>query len=261
VTLISKNSMIHPRTTICGVRFSCFDVEDASSWLFEAARARRGGHICVTGAHGIVLAQNDPELSEILNTAAMNALDGQPVVMVARSRGYRVTRVTGRELVWGVVRQDTASEIRHLLFGATGAVTRRMIDNLRQLRREILVDAFNPSFGPMTDSELDVICEQLASDKPTIVWVGLSTPKQERLARRLAIRFPNSPVVAIGAGFDFVAGLTPEAPRIMTVLCLEWLFRLGMEPRRLSGRYLHIVPRFLALLLRELLSNTSPTTR
>jgi N-acetylglucosaminyldiphosphoundecaprenol N-acetyl-beta-D-mannosaminyltransferase len=84
-----------------------------------------------------------------------------------------------------------------------------------------------------------------------VVWVGLSTPKQEQLTVRLAARLPRTPIVAIGAGFDFVAGLKPVAPAIVTSLSLEWLFRLLSEPRRLFWRYAEIVPRFLFLVGRE----------
>jgi N-acetylglucosaminyldiphosphoundecaprenol N-acetyl-beta-D-mannosaminyltransferase len=241
-----------PQTTICGVKFSCFDRERAARWLLEAAQNGRGGHVCVTGAHGIVTAHDDADFRNILNSAAMNTLDGQPVAWIARWRGFAAERVTGRELMWDVVAQDQAGQIRHVLFGATSAVTDRMIDRLRELNGKIRVEAFNPPFGILADEELDGICRRLESAEPTIIWVGLSTPKQEQLAVRLTKRLPAAPIVAIGAGFDFVAGLKPCAPAVVKLLCLEWLFRLLSDPRRLSKRYAQVVPRFLLLLGREI---------
>ena len=244
----------HPRTVICGVRFSCFDRSRAARWLIDAATGGTGGYVCVTGAHGVVSAQDDVGFRQILNGAGMNTLDGQPVVWIARLRGFMAGRVTGRELVWDVVDRDAASDVRHVFFGSTAAVTDRMIERLRERNPAVRVVAFNPPFGPLDDDALDVICARFAGDGPMIVWVGLSTPKQEQLAVRLSARMPRVPIVAIGAGFDFVAGLKPVAPAFVTALSLEWLFRLASEPRRLFRRYAEIVPRFLFLVGREMIS-------
>ena len=114
----------HPQTVICGVRFSCFDRAGAAHWLSAAAMKGTGGYACVTGAHGVVSSQDDANLRRILNGASMNTLDGQPVVWIARLRGFKAGRVTGRELVWDVVDEDRVSSIRHVLFGATAEVRR-----------------------------------------------------------------------------------------------------------------------------------------
>ena len=244
----------HAQTTICGVRFSCLDRDGAAQWLVGSAKQGTGGYVCVTGAHGVVAAQDDTNFRQTLNRASMNTLDGQPVVLIARLRGFAAGRVTGRELVWDVVRDDVACEIDHILFGATAAVTDRMIERLRARNANVRVRAYNPPFGALSDEDLDQICHRLAPDGPAIVWVGLSTPKQEHLSVRLSARFPQVPIVAIGAGFDFVAGLKPIAPGFVTSLSLEWLFRLASEPRRLFRRYAEIVPRFLLLVGREFAS-------
>lgn len=241
----------HPRTVICGVRFSCFDRAGAARWLSGAANNGTGGYVCVTGAHGVVAAQDDARFRDILNGAAMNTLDGQPVVWIARLRGLRAGRVTGRELVWDVVDADQASVIRHVFFGATAAITDKMIARLRERVPTVKAEAYNPPFGPISDEDLDGICARLAGAGPMIVWVGLSTPKQEQLSVRLSARLPKTPIVAIGAGFDFVAGLKPVAPAFVTAMSLEWLFRLLSEPRRLFWRYAEIVPRFLYLVGKE----------
>ena len=52
--------------------------------------------------------------------------------------------------------------------------------------------------------------------------------------------------LAVGAAFDFHAGLLRQAPRWMQRAGLEWAFRLAVEPRRLWRRYAKAVPRFLA---------------
>ena len=116
---------------------------------------------------------------------------------------------------------------------------------MHDINANLRIDTYHPPFGEISDSQLKEAYDELQVTQPSVVWVGISTPRQEHLAARLAKLWPNVPIVAIGAGFDFVAGMKPEAPRIMTVLCLEWLYRLHSEPSRLFKRYAHTVPRFL----------------
>jgi N-acetylglucosaminyldiphosphoundecaprenol N-acetyl-beta-D-mannosaminyltransferase len=52
-------------------------------------------------------------------------------------------------------------------------------------------------------------------------------------------------LIAVGAAFDFHAGLLPQAPRWIQRGGLEWLFRLLHEPRRLAFRYLVYNPWFV----------------
>ena len=52
-------------------------------------------------------------------------------------------------------------------------------------------------------------------------------------------------MAGVGAAFDFHSGRVSQAPRWMQRSGLEWLYRLGSEPRRLAGRYCRNNPRFL----------------
>src|SRR5690606_16922835 len=75
---------------------------------------------------------------------------------------------------------------------------------------------------------------------------GLGCPRQEvwvyEYRPRLAL-----PLVAVGAAFDFHAGVQPQAPAAMQRNGLEWLFRLAHEPGRLWRRYLGLGPSYLWL--------------
>ena len=80
---------------------------------------------------------------------------------------------------------------------------------------------------------------------PDILWIGLSTPKQERFMARYADRLNASLMVGVGAAFDIHAGLLADAPAWVKSCGLQWLHRLFQEPRRLWRRYLLNNPRFL----------------
>ena len=94
---------------------------------------------------------------------------------------------------------------------------------------------------------------RIASTRPDIVWVGLSTPKQERWMAAHVERLGAKVLIGVGAAFDFHAGLKRQAPGWMQRSGLEWLFRLLSEPRRLGPRYLTNNPAFVVLMGRQLL--------
>ncbi len=92
-----------------------------------------------------------------------------------------------------------------------------------------------------------------------IVWVGLSTPKQELFARELSAHVKVRFIITVGAAFDIHTGRLRQAPLFIQRLGLEWLFRLAMEPRRLWRRYFRVVPLFLVYSIADLLgSERSP---
>lgn len=243
-----------PNAVIAGVKFSVLDRQGVAQALLDACLSRRGGYVCVTGAHGVVHSQEHAGFQNILNGAMVNCVDGQPSVWLLRLKGIKLAhRVTGRELLFDIMDLDTCHNIRHVFYGSTKNVTDRM--TARFLRRDPCIDvgqAANPPFGPIDRDALEEFCASTESEKPTIIWVGLSTPKQEQIALVLSHRLPKVIVIAIGAGFDFAAGLLNEAPSVLTKMGLEWLFRLICEPRRLWPRYSYIVTRFLRLSAIEL---------
>ena len=116
-----------------------------------------------------------------------------------------------------------------------------------------VVGSYSPPFRPLTETEDAEIISMINAASPDIVWVGLSTPKQERWMAAHVGKLTASVLVGVGAAFDFHAGLKPQAPRWMQRSGLEWLFRLLTEPRRLWKRYLVNNPLFLYLILLQLL--------
>ena len=92
---------------------------------------------------------------------------------------------------------------------------------------------------------MQAVVDAINAARPDIVWVGLSTPKQERWMAAHVGRLDAPVLIGVGAAFDFHAGDAAQAPRWMQRSGLEWLFRLAVEPRRLWRRYLRNNPRFV----------------
>src|SRR5690606_15642445 len=106
--------------------------------------------------------------------------------------------------------------------------------------------AESPPFRPWDDEDLKSATERMKQSGAQIVWVGLGAPKQERWMAK-AKHFDPPLMLGVGAAFDLLSGRIPEAPIWMQRLGMEWLFRLGKEPRRLWRRYLFSNPAFIVL--------------
>jgi N-acetylglucosaminyldiphosphoundecaprenol N-acetyl-beta-D-mannosaminyltransferase len=142
---------------------------------------------------------------------------------------------------------------RHFFYGGAEGVPELLRDRLVERFPGLdVVDVYSPPFRPLTEEEDAEIIARIDASGADIVWVGLSTPKQERWMAVHAGRLRAPVMLGVGAAFDFHAGLKAQAPRWMQRSGLEWLFRLLTEPRRLGRRYLVNNPLFLWLIFLQL---------
>jgi N-acetylglucosaminyldiphosphoundecaprenol N-acetyl-beta-D-mannosaminyltransferase len=127
---------------------------------------------------------------------------------------------------------------RHYFYGGKEGVPAELAERLKQRFPKIdVVGQYSPAFRPLTEVEDETVIRAINSAEPDIVWVGLSTPKQERWMASHRASLHASVLIGVGAAFDFLSGRLSQAPRWMMNIGLEWLFRLMMEPRRLWKRY------------------------
>ncbi|MFO1476975.1 MAG: WecB/TagA/CpsF family glycosyltransferase [Verrucomicrobiota bacterium] len=236
-----------PRVNVLGVGLSILNLNTALEQISRAVESRRKGYICVTGVHGVMEAQSDPALKKILNGAFLNTPDGMPMVWVGRFRGHReMSRVYGPDLMHLVCDFSRTRGYRHFLYGGGEGVApelkRRLEEKFPGLN---IVGTYTPPFRPLNAEERRELVERVAALKPDMIWVGLSTPKQERFMSEYWRELDATLLFGVGAAFDFHAGRVRQAPRWMQRSGLEWLFRLGCEPRRLWKRYFRNNPLFL----------------
>jgi N-acetylglucosaminyldiphosphoundecaprenol N-acetyl-beta-D-mannosaminyltransferase len=235
------------RINILGVGVSAIHMAEAVRRCERLLAARQKGYVCVTGVHGIMEAQRDPDFREILNRSFLCTPDGMPTVWIGRARGHGGTgRVYGPDFMLELCRNSVASEHRHFLYGGGPGTVDKLRSRLEELVPGIqIAGTYTPPFRPLSPEEEGELIATIANTNSHIVWVGLSTPKQERFMARMLPRLGNCLMVGVGAAFDIHAGLKSDAPAWMKSCGLQWLHRLQQEPRRLWRRYLSNNPRFV----------------
>ena len=226
-------------------------VELCRAWSQErkTSPGTQAHYICVTSVHGIIMAQDDADIARILNEADIATPDGMPIVWALRSFGSPgQQRVYGPTLMLELCREAARCGQRIFLYGGLEDTLRLLEKRLAEKFPGLLIaGAHSPPFRPLTLEEDEQVQQQIRGCDPDLIFVGISTPKQERWMYTHRDAFPGMVMIGVGAAFDFHAGRIRQAPAWMQRHGLEWFFRLITEPLRLWRRYLLITPRFLPL--------------
>ncbi|MBV9343254.1 MAG: WecB/TagA/CpsF family glycosyltransferase [Acidobacteria bacterium] len=240
---------------VLGVRVNAVQIPEAIEMFEEWIQERGSSHyVAVTGMHGVSEAQNNRHFHNVLEAADLVVPDGMPLVWLGRMHGLRslLRRVYGPELMETFCRQ-TGAKYRHFFYGGAPGVA----DQLAKLEHERygiqVAGTYSPPFGSLSAEQEAEVQSQIEAASPDILWVGLSTPKQElwMYEHRNVIRVPV--MLGVGAAFDLNTGRLKQAPAWMRENGLEWLFRLLAEPRRLWRRYIIGGSNFLWNILLEFL--------
>ena len=224
---------------VLGVRIDAVQIPEViacmTRWIDES---RNGNYIAVTGMHGVVEAQQNWEFKRTLNQASLVVADGMPLVWIGRRHGFDLRRrVYGPELFETFCR-ETGDRYCHFFYGGAPGVAENLGEVLKRRFGIRVGGAYSPPFRPLNADEKSQLVELVAAARPDVLWVGLSTPKQEAWMAEFRKLLPVPAMVGVGAAFDFLTARTRQAPRWMREHGLEWLFRLVTEPKRLWRRYL-----------------------
>lgn len=219
------------------------------------------GHMVASGTRGYVVfctvssvlsARDDPVVARALADATLVTPDGMPLVWLGRRRNVGpVERVYGPDFMLHLL-EDTGERFRHYFYGGAPMVAEAMVDRLRGRFPDLQVaGTHSPPLGwSATQVDSDEV-ERLNDAEADIIWVGFGHPKQELWMHTHRSHLTAPVLAGVGAAFDFHAGRKKEAPEWMKRSGLQWLHRLGTEPRRLWRRYLIGNSRFLYLLAKE----------
>lgn len=183
------------------------------------ALIKEGGfaHLIGVNADKLLQMRDDPEMDACVRRCEIVNADGASMVMAAKKLGVNLPgRVAGIDLMWELCGLAEREGHRVYLLGA----------------------------------KAEVVAE-VEQAEPDIVFVGITSPKKERLIERFRELGAKGAFVGVGGSFDVVSGNIPRAPMWMQRANLEWLFRMVQEPKRLVRRYVVGNTRFYMLLRKE----------
>jgi N-acetylglucosaminyldiphosphoundecaprenol N-acetyl-beta-D-mannosaminyltransferase len=256
---LARNDLPRPgflttaRANVLGVGISAVTLDEAVRLSDLLIRSKERGYICVTGVHGVTEAQTDLPYRRIQNASFLTVPDGMPMVWVGRLQGFQtMRRVYGPDFMIELCKLSAIHGYRNFLYGGKPGVAERLRNALQSRIPDLqIVGTFSPPFGPLSAQEESQLISQVRASNPDVIWVGLSTPKQERFMAEFQSKLDTKLMVGVGAAFDIHIGSIKDAPRWMKNSGLQWLHRLIQEPRRLWRRYLINNPKFALKVLMQ----------
>jgi len=211
--------------------------------------------------HGVMTGVLDRAHNARLNAFDVVTPDGQPVrwALNLLHRAALAERVYGPDLTLSVLSRFADEGMPVYLYGSTEETLARLVPALERMFPSLKIAGVEASkFRTARPGEDAEIADRIRSSGARLVLVGLGCPRQEIFAYAMRPLL-DMPLMAVGAAFDYHAGLLRKPPRWMQRVGLEWLWRFGLEPRRLFHRYMVLNPAYVGRLTAQKCGWWKPT--
>jgi exopolysaccharide biosynthesis WecB/TagA/CpsF family protein len=249
------------KRNVVGVLVDATTYGESVDLILEAARNRTPLAVSALAVHGVMTGVHDPQHRYRLNRIDLVTPDGQPVRWALNLlHGAKLKdRVYGPTLTGKVLAQAAEEGIPVFFYGSTTETLDALRARLTERHPDLVIAGMTPSrFRTTTPEEKLEIAAQIRESGAQIVFVGLGCPRQEVFVYEYR-DLVGVPMLAVGAAFDYHAGLVKEPPSWMQRAGLQWLYRLGQDPKRLWRRYVLLNPDYLARLAAQRLGLWRPS--
>lgn len=219
----------------------------------------KSGVIFTPNVDHLIKLQKDSEFVQAYSVSDFKICDSQILMYASKFLGTPIKeKISGSDLLPAFCKYHKNNEdIKIFLLGAAQGVASKAQEKINnKIGRMIVVNSYSPPFGFDKDEvECQKIVDMINNSDATVLVIGLGAPKQEKWLYKYKDDLKNIKIfMALGATIDFEAGNVKRAPRWMSEIGLEWLFRLFCEPKRLWKRYLLDDIPFLFLILKQKLN-------
>jgi N-acetylglucosaminyldiphosphoundecaprenol N-acetyl-beta-D-mannosaminyltransferase len=235
------------KNNLFGIGVDAVDYDFAVAKIIESALSGRAYAVTALAVHGLMTGVREPAIGSVLNGLDLVCPDGQPVrwaLNLLHHAGLS-DRVYGPTLTLRLCERAARESVPVFFYGSNPETLAALTHNLQARYPALKIAGTAPSrFRVIAEDEMQEIAREIMASGAKLVFCGLGCPRQEIWVHRFKSLLP-MPLVAVGAAFDFHAGVLPQAPRLLQNAGLEWLFRLVCEPRRLWKRYLLLNPLFI----------------
>jgi N-acetylglucosaminyldiphosphoundecaprenol N-acetyl-beta-D-mannosaminyltransferase len=237
----------HAKVNVLGIGIDAVNMKQALARIADDLRRQRKGYVCHCGVHGVMEAYRDSSLAKIFDEAALVTPDGMPTVWVGRHQGHpTIERVTGPDLMLEVFSRAEFRNYTHFLCGGKDGVAEELRERLAaRYPRVKIVGTHTPPFRSMSPAEERDFIAKINRLRPDIIWVGISTPKQERFMNHYLPLLDTTLMFGVGAAFDFHTGRIADCAEWIKRAGFQWVHRLLQDPIHLWKRYLRNNPAFI----------------
>lgn len=229
---------MNSRFDFLGIHISVINLEKAEQAI-RSYPFTSPAYICFPDASVVAEAHKDPQLTTILNNAYLTMPDGKPSQLAANLQGYKeVSTVSGFHLCKRLLESD----LTHYFYGGTDELLEKLKTNLQHTYPNARIAGYKspPFVGKNDIAASAAIAKDIAGInalKPDLVWIGISSPKQDYLMSNFHHQLDRSLMLGVGGVFLYLADESLKSPEWMKKMGLRWAYRLLKEPKRLWPKY------------------------
>jgi len=235
------------RVEILGVQVDRVSMEDAMEILRGFIASRRPHFVITADASSIVQAQTDSELKALYDAADLVTPDSVGVLWASKRFGKPIhARVSGVDIVDRLCRDSADRGHRIYFLGAAHGVAEQAAERLRLKYPGCNIVGARHGYFPAESDE--VVAQEVAELKPDVLFVAMGIPRQEKFIQGTRHIIGAGVAMGVGGSFDVFSGKTKRAPVLFQALRLEWLWRLILNPTKISK--CRLLPSFVRLVLR-----------
>jgi len=270
------------RMNLLGAGIDAVDINEAEEQIADFVSSGNPHQVMTLNPEILYKAQKESELMDLINGASLVTADGIGIVWGLRLKGEPVRgRVTGIDLMLRLIARSEKEGWRVFFLGGAPGVAEEAAGRLKKIHPQLKVAGVCHGFFEIAgngrersdkgrenasvsslkeqqdrpDLREEEVVAMVRRARPHLLFVGMGSPKQDKLIARNLNSFKVPVAIGVGGSFDVAAGKVRRAPIWMQRLHMEWAGRLVYEPRR--WRRMLILPRFACMVLRGMLNPRS----
>lgn len=241
-----------PKIEVLGIKFNYAPEKDITDFLMKYDYSN-SNYICFPSTDTLALADKNSTLKTILNNTLLTLIDGKVTEVIARLKGKKAKVVSAYNLLDSLLQ----SNLSHYFYGLGEKDLEVFKSKINKKYPNANILGFkSPPFIGLEEIQNNKVInadfEEIKSLKPNIVWLGISTPKQDYIAYYNHNSLDKGLIICIGAVFLYMADLVNPGPKWVKNLGVKWLYRLAQEPRRLWKHTVTTTFDFFKLLVKRI---------
>jgi N-acetylglucosaminyldiphosphoundecaprenol N-acetyl-beta-D-mannosaminyltransferase len=248
------------RINLFGISVSKINLKETLQ-LLSKYNYSETNYICLPDLSVIIAAQKDKKLAQILNNSFLTLPDGKPLEFMGKIKGGRgISTVSG----YWLIKKLLVSDLKHYFYGGSIENTQLMVEKLKiEFKESRIIGFASPPLLNLYEIEKNASIlrdiDRINALQPDIIWVGISSPKQDYLLYHYNKQLNHGIMIGVGGVFDYLSGATKKSPEWIKKIGLRWLYRLLQEPQRLWKKYFFAFLGLFILVTKMILLNIYST--
>ena len=233
---------------ILGVKIDNIDVEEAGIITKELIKKSNKSCklIVAPNTEFVMMAQKDRDFFNILKSAELSTPDSVGIMIGGKLQNKPFkARIPGQQYFRKILEVGEKEGWTFYFLGGKEDVPKKAVENIKKIYPNVNIVGYHEGFFEK-DSEKDVLSE-INRLKPNVLFVAMGAPLQEKWIYNHKNELKVDVAAGQGGTFDYESGKVKRAPRIVQKLCMEWLWRLILQPKRILR--MTVLPIYLIKIL------------